>query len=210
MLLIDPSSIIGDLSLEVGSVKVASTWRVTGGGVEIDLEDSVFVRRGIETDMALKIEISEKPSVNLFALRIPADENIYCTDVLTDAGVPVEPAEGLEFPFVSDNAAVLMKDIRSSFTNYPNPFTAGRESTRITFYMPDDGRVTLRVFTLTGAGVKTIIDNEYLTRGLYQDYYWDGRNGKGMDVLNGVYYLVLDVTTSDGTHRYMRKVAVVR
>jgi len=207
---VDPSFVVEDVILELDSNEIASSWESAGGGIETHLVDSVSVRRGSETGLRLKLVISGNPSMDVFAIRIPSSDDIYCSDVLTGSRVSVAPVEGSNFPFVSQNAAILARDIKNSFSNYPNPFVAGRERTRITFYLPEDGRVTLRVFTLTGIGVKTIINNEFLTRGLYQDYYWDGKNGKGVDVLNGVYYLVLDVSTPGGNHRFKRKVAVVR
>ncbi len=100
----------------------------------------------------------------------------------------------------------------TAFTNYPNPFAAGRQTTRVTFFLDESSRVTLRLYTLWGAPVKTLINGETRSAGLHQNIEWSGRTGDGDVVNNGVYYLVLDVEpTSGGSAKtYKRKVGVVR
>ena len=57
----------------------------------------------------------------------------------------------------------------------------------------------------------TLLDNEPRAAGLHQDAVWDGRNGNGTVVLNGVYIAEIRTRYDDGTEeRYLRKVAVVR
>ncbi len=62
-----------------------------------------------------------------------------------------------------------------------------------------------------GAPVATLVENKTQDAGLHQDIRWDGRNGDGDVVANGVYYLVLDVREDGGkTFTMKRKVGVVR
>jgi flagellar hook assembly protein FlgD len=114
------------------------------------------------------------------------------------------------FPYGSGRAALLARDIEASFSNYPNPFVAGAEKTTITFYLPVEGLASLRVFTVTGEPVRTILDGTQLKAGLHQEFSWDGMNGAGNAVLNGVYYLVLKVDSGGREHTLKRKVALVR
>jgi len=66
--------------------------------------------------------------------------------------------------------------------------------------------VTIRIYTLLGRLVK-IIKRSNVLPGNYDDLLtWDGTNGDGQDVLNGVYIAVL--TTDTGTA--MTKIAVAR
>ena len=59
--------------------------------------------------------------------------------------------------------------------------------------------------------VFTILDRELRPAGLYQEDRWDGRNGLGFVVQNGVYVAELLVEYADGSReRHLRKVAVVR
>ncbi|MBN2324387.1 MAG: hypothetical protein JXQ30_11680, partial [Spirochaetes bacterium] len=90
--------------------------------------------------------------------------------------------------------------------NYPNPFNPRRQTTKITFYCPTGSTTaTVKIYTLTGKLVKTITQPS-LIPGQCNEIEWDGRNGKGQVVRNGVYVAVLQV---DGT-RAMVKIAVVK
>jgi hypothetical protein len=59
--------------------------------------------------------------------------------------------------------------------------------------------------------VISLIENESRPAGLYQADTWDGRNGRGQLVQNGVYIAELVAVYPDGSQeRHLRKVAVVR
>jgi hypothetical protein len=67
--------------------------------------------------------------------------------------------------------------------NYPNPFNP---ETVIKFSVPQDCRVSLRVFNLLGQVVNTLVD-EQKSAGEYA-VQWNGKNGHGQDVASGVYF----------------------
>jgi hypothetical protein len=152
----------------------------------------------------------------------PVASNQTFRFVLTDAaamdfvdastGAPVIPGvNGSGYPLATDLCHVLAADEKGGFTNYPNPFAAGREPTRITYFLEQPARVTIRVYTLWGADVATVLADAQRGAGLHQDVTWSGRNGDGEVVNNGVYYLSLEIQPQDGSeHRLTRKVAVVR
>ena len=66
--------------------------------------------------------------------------------------------------------------------NSPNPFNP---STRIGFRLPHDGPVSLKVFDVRGALVRTLVD-ETMTAGTHA-VTWDGNDGQGSPVASGVY-----------------------
>ncbi len=66
--------------------------------------------------------------------------------------------------------------------NYPNPFNP---STRITFGLPEMGRVRLDIFDLMGRHIRTLVDAD-LTAGMYE-IVWDGRDSRGQKVATGIY-----------------------
>jgi len=207
---IDPSRLIEDVSIEWESKEVAIDWQDTDGKLSVYFADSVVVNPDERIEGVLYLTLLDKPDVDVFAVKVASPEDIQCYDLVTSSPVAVESLEGSSFPFVSGKVTILLRDLSASFANYPNPFIAGREKSRITFYLPVDASVTLRVFTLDGKSVKTLVERRFMQKGLYQDYYWDGRNGRGRFVLNGVYYLVLDVEAAGRSYRLKRKVAVVR
>jgi hypothetical protein len=82
--------------------------------------------------------------------------------------------------------------------NYPNPFNP---TTTIVFYVPDGGvqRVTLKVYGVNGALVKTLVDG-VLKPDRYE-YSWDGRNNNGDAVGSGVYFYQLRETGFSATRK---------
>jgi hypothetical protein len=126
-------------------------------------------------------------------------------------GIAVLPSGGAQFPLWTETTGFSDRTLAGSYSNYPNPFAAGREPTRFVFYVPSAGRATLRIFTARGEPVTTVLDGVDVAPGLRQSDAWDGRNGRGAVVANGVYVAELIVTAADGSReRVLRKLAVVR
>jgi flagellar hook assembly protein FlgD len=69
----------------------------------------------------------------------------------------------------------------------PNPFSA---RTQISYQFPLDGPVNLQVFDASGRSVKTL-QNGLQRAGKYT-VTWDGRDGNGRNVANGVYFYRFD------------------
>ena len=109
------------------------------------------------------------------------------------------------FPMKSGLMAFLASGSPVTLGNYPNPFRAGSENTTIEFYLPAPHSVSLVLYDVLGAKVKTLEDNQSYAAGLHQ-VLWDGKNGMGTMVLNGVYYAQLNV---DGS-KSLLKIAVVK
>jgi hypothetical protein len=125
--------------------------------------------------------------------------------------VAVLAAAGASFPMWTGAASWASASFEESVMNFPNPFAAGRDATTFAFLMPGPGRATLRIWTARGEPVITLLDAASLPAGLRQSDRWDGRNGRGDVVTNGVYVAELDVRLDDGrSERVLRRVAVVR
>ena len=125
--------------------------------------------------------------------------------------VSVTAESGQTFPFWTATGNFSPRSLAESYANFPNPFAAGRDETTFVFYLPQEGRVSLKVFTVRGESVVTLLDQTTFAPGLRQTEIWDGRNGRGQVVVNGVYLAELTVSFADGTsERLLRKVAVVR
>ncbi len=131
--------------------------------------------------------------------------------VIPVLAVSVNPAPGQVFPMWSEAVSLTPADLRDSYSNFPNPFAAGRQSTAFVYYLPSDAQVTLRIWTSRGDEVLTLLSNVSRNAGLHQEDQWDGRNGRGIAVVNGVYVAELSVRFADGSaDRVLRKLAVVR
>jgi len=69
---------------------------------------------------------------------------------------------------------------------YPNPFNP---TANLRFFLPQSGRVSLRVFDLTGRVVRTLVE-ESATRG-FRTVVWNGRDQNGLPVASGLYLVEL-------------------
>ena len=67
--------------------------------------------------------------------------------------------------------------------NYPNPFNS---NTTIRFSVPKQQKVSLKIFTISGQEVLTLLDKK-LVPGVYA-INWNGKNNSGLAVTSGVYF----------------------
>jgi len=85
--------------------------------------------------------------------------------------------------------------------NYPNPFNAG---TSIVFRLPNRANVTLKIYTVLGQEVATLV-NERQEAGFHK-VSWNGANDQGRPLPTGVYFCRL----SANTHQLTKKIVVLR
>jgi hypothetical protein len=125
--------------------------------------------------------------------------------------VAVQPKPGQSFPLYSETGRFAAQSLAESYINFPNPFAAGRQATSFAYYLTGPARVSLRIWTAHGEPVATVLDGAARGPGVQQSDAWDGRNGRGAVVLNGVYVAELEVRYDGGsTERLRRRVAVLR
>ena len=98
-------------------------------------------------------------------------------------------------------------DFEEYVHNYPNPFKAGSEETRIAYFMTVDAPVNIRIFDLMGnlvwskdisAGDPGATGSEPRT---WCEVFWDGRNDKGQLVRNGVYLCRIQAGSRSATFK---------
>lgn len=82
--------------------------------------------------------------------------------------------------------------------NFPNPFNP---LTTIKFDLPRDGRVTLRIFDLSGRVVRTLVDGT-LARASH-DWQWDGTDDAGHRMASGTYYYRVETDQNVATGKMM-------
>jgi hypothetical protein len=73
--------------------------------------------------------------------------------------------------------------------NYPNPFRAGAEATRIQYRLAADGEVDVTIYTVAGREVWSLHASAGTDGGRRgtNEVEWDGRNGNGDLVVDGIY-----------------------
>lgn len=104
--------------------------------------------------------------------------------------------------------------------NYPNPFnpTVNNQKTSINYYLTSESTVEIRIYNAFGRTVlsKDISpgqgtgDFAYATIAGGAYFYWDGKNGEGRLVGNGIYLLKVKASNSGGTQEFKRRVGVVK
>jgi len=108
------------------------------------------------------------------------------------------------FPMKSETLLIRSGNLADTYGNHPNPFRAGYESTTFEFYLASPGDAELSVFDITGRLVRHLASGPKAAGA--QRILWDGKNGLGQTVSNGVYFAQLKAQGE--TH--ILKVAVAR
>ncbi len=108
---------------------------------------------------------------------------------------------------------ILPQSTIEGLINYPNPFAAGREVTRIQYVLLMDSKVELDVYDLLGNAVwsTSCMEGESGGRRGTNVVEWDGRNQDGEVVGNGGYICLVRVSPlGESTVEKIRKIAVMK
>lgn len=79
------------------------------------------------------------------------------------------------------------------------------QATTIRYYFKKSGWVSIKVYTLQGRLVRTLL-NEQRDAGVYQDVFWDGRNDEGELASTGIYLVHVEAPNFSES----KKMAVIR
>jgi len=155
--------------------------------------------------------ISDQPEYTYFRLNIPSGEDVLAKDSDSGNAVPVKSLTGDSLINIRSNPKKIFKPkTEPVLWNSPNPFGGpGKERTKITYYLEKNTEVTFTIFTLLGEKVWSVsypAEDPHAFQGVHV-IEWDGRNGKGEKVLNGVYFLFMK--TGDGKVE-KTKIAIVK
>ena len=100
-------------------------------------------------------------------------------------------------------------------TNYPNPFNPNKEKTKLRYRLSTDAsEVKIRIYDITGSLV-TELDGTTGGEGSsvwnkYNDVEWDGKNGRGDVVVNGIYSFEIVARLGDRSVSGRGKIAVLK
>ncbi|NUO81143.1 T9SS type A sorting domain-containing protein [candidate division KSB1 bacterium] len=168
---------------------------------------------GFETPTAVKVlaSLTNTDSVEAFSIGFQSSTDLLAKDQDSDSLVAVEDGEGRTGTAfeISSGPAVLFNATFEEFYNYPNPLNHS-QGTSFIYTLKQDSNVSLEIYTLLGELVwkkkYTSAEAQGKAGPHDGDIVWDGRNGNGKPVLNGVYLAVLK--TNSGT--VVTKVAVIK
>jgi hypothetical protein len=168
---------------------------------------------GVPDSLDILADVADNNSASTFRLTLTRSTDIDAID--QDSGEPVDIINetgqtGDEFK-VASNVRVMVDANFQGFYNYPNPFgTPERAETTFNYYLPQASDIEFRIYTLLG---ELVYAKSYKATDLQgtqghhaRDIVWDGKNGDGDPVLNGVYIAVLKANAGSVT----TKVAVMK
>lgn len=127
------------------------------------------------------LKVLEEPSIDLVE-----DSLIISTEPVFDTPItpyidspPVTPAVLCSQGSKTFDHSINNANEYELGQNYPNPFNP---VTSISFSLPVDGYVTIKVYNVLGEEIKVLLHNEYKTAGVY-DVQFDGTN-----LASGIYF----------------------
>jgi len=162
------------------------------------------------TTLTLRLEIQLTDAPRDATLRLGVISN-----AAIDATLPLDPTRPVfvagAWPILSQAAACGGGEGRLRLSNYPNPFPAGRASTRIAYYLDQSCNVSAVLYTLAGDEVLALARGDFQLPGEHL-LEWNGRTASGGVVVNGVYLLRLEAvpTAAGDPIVQLRKIAVVK
>ncbi len=210
--LINPSAVIdvarSALFNEQG--KAIAILRVSGDTLLMDMTPNTL-GVGEKVNYKFVAQFSAKSLIRTFSLSVPTDGII----LKAISG----PREGARFvaeapsgapPFGSKEYTLTSAAFVESFQPQNNPFNPDNGATQFSYTLSSDNDIELAVYTLTGKLVRRFnfsSGSQYASSGV-QTPSWDGRNGNGDIVRDGVYVVAL---TNLGTgEKAFLKQAVLR
>ncbi len=102
---------------------------------------------------------------------------------------------------IEEERLVLPGDYKL-FENYPNPFSS---ETTISFELPLDKSVSVKIYDVTGREVRALINAELMAKGKHS-VRWDGKAANGASVASGTYLYALEY----GNFRQSKSMVVVK
>lgn len=215
------------LNLSIGAVMRTMTPPATGLNIDLDGETGSGALTGIDADDCQRVYVANEKGRSILTgnpLDSPFsntnDNNIvYAADVdpvLVVSGTVLAKSDTAT-SFVADDAtkADPVTDYELA-PAYPNPFAGdaiaaaqGRTAqTKIAFILPETGQVTLRIYTLTGQLVRTLVDGEKNTG--RHEIAWDGRDEHGRFATAGFYLYQIIVTNRAGNVVFTKTAKMTR
>jgi hypothetical protein len=128
--------------------------------------------------------------------------------------IAVHPRDSVS---LSEQDITITAELTDKFENWPNPFMAGREVTKINYSLDEDSDIKMRLYSVFGKLVWTrdikkgeIVNGEMHGVKGGNTVIWDGKSDRGYVVGAGVYILKVTITNSKGTKTQTRNIAVTK
>jgi hypothetical protein len=204
-----PATLIAGLDVEVLSTSDTYTGVLNPGYVRVDFA-SPAVQIGVGGNETFRVSLTVSSDLSAAAvenlrlrIRDVHAENNSSGSVLTPVNASLQSIL-IDGNYIRSDITQLRDDQGEAAYNYPNPFNPRNQTTTIVYHSPSAGSTTIKIFTLTGRLVRSI---SHAAAAGSNEVTWDGKNGRGQTVRNGVYVAVI---MPPGGTKQMVKIAVVK
>ncbi len=195
----------------------------TGLIVSYDLGNSWSEIEIAEPDSVVSVVDGETVVSHVQGKSWDVGSNIYGLAVVSDSlwvtssdGLAVSPDWGDTWKILKGVTRVKTLDegkrdvgIASAFDEtrsyaFPNPFSPKRSNQdysrcRVQYALTNDASVSLAIHDYTGRKIRDLLDSEFRIGGSEYQEVWDGLDGDGNIVPNGVYFYILKTNKGDST-----------
>ncbi|UCF04618.1 MAG: Ig-like domain-containing protein [bacterium] len=216
-LLEDPSRSISSLEL-VTNDGIFTALSPVENPVPIVIGHVDTVSSGAQDTVLLRVDIDEEAPQGILYLDIAGSDDVVCSITLPggEPGPRIavrHNGDDIGGHFRSEQLSVMSSRFEDYVHNYPNPFQAGGETTKISYCAPVGTTAQFRIYDLMGRLVWTHDERVEEGGGTAMggdmecgDVEWDGRNDRGQLVRNGVYICIVKA----GSHSATFKIAVAK
>ncbi len=194
--------------LDVGlSLEGMARFEIAVLALSFDSSKMVYTGWSISPEYDREILVAEtvRDGEQVVFIGVPGSENSYSPSAINLGGIAFRLRDGVgtvtesDFRLSIGEALAAARTITSSglgvslnnirpprnmlYQNYPNPFNP---QTTIAFECASSGHVELKIYSVTGALVKTLVSGQR-SRGSHT-VSWNGRNNDGTPVASGAYF----------------------
>ncbi len=198
-------SAVSEVELEAGgrSYRVSVNSRST---VPIPVDQGLTIDPGVIDTVLIKLDIAGGASQGGLRVEIARSDDVVFSIGGTRSPVSAEDGGDIAGKFVSGPLQIMSSNFEEFAHNYPNPFRAGEESTRISYFLTEDADVSIRIYDLAGSLVWTKDIRAGEPGGTYSEggevwVEWNGRNDQGNLVRNGVYLCLIRAGSKSATFK---------
>jgi hypothetical protein len=206
----DPSAVFSELYLRTTSGR-RYDGSLSTNPVRVDFGSDLVLTPAAFDTLAVYASISNNAPQGKFSVAVMSTNDISVVDTLSGTSMDIvdkiTQQGDISGRYRSRGLVIISSNFADYVRNYPNPFRAGRENTRIIYFLNSAGSVSIKIYALTGklvyeethsSGPKTQPGDQYIE--------WNGRNMNGDIVRNGIY--VCAITAGGNSARI--KIAVAK
>jgi len=177
--------------------KASGTWPATAANASVYLTNSSKADTAqMFLDLDAHIGGTHEPTYPLNVVGIVSQFTSSAT--VYNNGYEISPRDTADYVHTPGTATVedQFSGIPKNFelyNSYPNPFNP---STTIEYGLPQQSKVTLKVYSVLGQEIATLVDD--IQNASYHHVQWNGRDSYGAQVSSGVYFFRIVAQPLDG------------